>query len=292
MSDIQNVRMLPRLRPRLLHHQPRHDGRHLRDPLLPRLEARADVPGVHAVPAAGDDPLQSAPEADPHGRAAEDRRRDGGGGGERGRQPHRAHLRSGGRRLEKFSDRSYKVFEASVAAASTRGRLHPAHRLHPQPRRRLPPVLRRPPGHRGQPRPRSADRLLHVPDDARVSGADHRLAHGSGAASDRERRAGLPGAGRTARDDREAGRAAAAGRVRADRGGVHRRGLRRGRRAHRLRHVRRRLVQLRRQAGAAGREPGGPGRSHRRPSSATPAAARPRSPTSCRGSTTPAPARC
>ena len=85
---------VPRLRPRLLRHQHRHDGRHLGHPPRHGLAAGAALPRLHAAPAAGDDPLQPAPEADPQGRAAEDRRRDGDGRGERGRQPHRAHLRA------------------------------------------------------------------------------------------------------------------------------------------------------------------------------------------------------
>ena len=47
-------------------------------------------------------------------------------------------------------------------------------------------------------------------------------------------------------------------------GGVRRRGERAGRGPHRLRHLRRRLVQLRRPTGAARREPRGPGRPHHR----------------------------
>ncbi len=78
--------------------------------------------------------------ADVHGR----------GRGERGRQPHRAHLRARGRRAHQVQRPQLQGVRGERGRGAHASRLHPAHRLHPQPRRRLPAVLRRAPGDRRQ----------------------------------------------------------------------------------------------------------------------------------------------
>ena len=243
---------VPRLRPHLLHHQHRDDGRRGRHPLPAGLAARAALHGVPSGAAARDPALQ--PEAAPHpaGRAAEDRRRHRGGRGERGGLAHRAHLRARGRRAGEVQPPQLPRLRGQRGRRARARRVHPADRLHPQPGRRLPAVLRRPPGHRRADDAGRAGGLLQLPDDVRVPGAGDRLAHGPDAARHRQRQPRVRAPGRAARDGGATGCRRPA--LRSRRGVPHRR-----------RDLRARHLRLRRPAGAGRREPRRAGRPHRRP---------------------------
>ena len=201
---------VPRLRPRLLHHQHRDDGRRRRHPASCSTGSWRCSPWRSCRPAAGHGALQPEAAADPQGRAAEDRRRDRGGRGERGGLAHRAHLRARGRRAREVQRPQLQGLRGQRGRGARARRVHPADRLHPQPGRGLPAVLRRPAGDRRADEPGLAGRLLQLPDDVRVPGPGDRLAHRPGAARHRQRRARVRDAGRAAGDGGAAGRAAAA----------------------------------------------------------------------------------